>query len=175
MVDLQCCIHFRRPAKWISYTYTHFHSFLDSLFPYKAIIEYWIVFPVTYFIYSGAYGPYPWHFLFSHPILWLKPTLFSFPTWPGQPRTPVTWITASAAALRLVAWPPALPQPQALPPWLPAAWSVEVQKQARRMQSQHAETNSFCTLGMDRPYNESKAFPFTTASKRIKQINLTEL
>ena len=30
IVDLQCCVNFRCTAKWISYTYTSIHSFLDS-------------------------------------------------------------------------------------------------------------------------------------------------
>ena len=30
VVDLQCCVSFRCTAKWISYTYTYIHSFLDS-------------------------------------------------------------------------------------------------------------------------------------------------
>ena len=31
IVDLQCSVNFRCTAKWISYTYTYIHSFLDSL------------------------------------------------------------------------------------------------------------------------------------------------
>ena len=30
IVDLQCCISYCYTAKWISYTYTYIHSFLDS-------------------------------------------------------------------------------------------------------------------------------------------------
>ena len=30
IVDLQCCVNFRCTAKWICYTCTHTHSFLDS-------------------------------------------------------------------------------------------------------------------------------------------------
>ena len=30
IVDSQCCISFQCTAKWISYTYTYIHSFLDS-------------------------------------------------------------------------------------------------------------------------------------------------
>ena len=62
IVDLQCCVSFRCTAKWISYTYTYIHSFLDS-FPIEAITEYWVEFPVLYsrsilvicFIYSSVY------------------------------------------------------------------------------------------------------------------------
>ena len=65
-VDLQCCVSFRCTAKWISYTYTYIHSFLDS-FPIEAITEYWVEFPVlysssllvTYFIYSSMYMSIP--------------------------------------------------------------------------------------------------------------------
>ena len=61
LVDLQCCISFRCTAKWISYTYTYIHSFLDS-FPIQVITEYWEEFPVLYsrsllviyFIYSSV-------------------------------------------------------------------------------------------------------------------------
>ena len=59
---LLCCVSFRCTAKWISYTYTYVHSFLDS-FPSHAISEYWIEFPalcsrsllVIYFIYNSVY------------------------------------------------------------------------------------------------------------------------
>ena len=30
VVDLQCCVSFKCTAKWIIYTYTYIHSFLDS-------------------------------------------------------------------------------------------------------------------------------------------------
>ena len=49
------------------------------------------------------------------------------------------------------------------------------EKQARTMQGQYAKVNSFYTLGMNSPYNESKTFPLTIASKRIKQTNLTDV
>ena len=47
-----CCA-----AKWISYTSTYIHSYLDS-FPMQVITEYWIEFPsrsllVVYFMYSS--------------------------------------------------------------------------------------------------------------------------
>ena len=66
MVELQCCVSFRCTAKWISYTYTYIHSFLDS-FPIYAITEYWVEFPVLYsrcllviyFIYSSGYISIP--------------------------------------------------------------------------------------------------------------------
>ena len=47
IVDLQCCVSFRCTAKWISYTYTYSHSFLDS-FPIQIITETWVEFPVLY-------------------------------------------------------------------------------------------------------------------------------
>ena len=31
IVDLQCCLSFRCTAEWLSYTYTHIHSFLDFI------------------------------------------------------------------------------------------------------------------------------------------------
>ena len=66
IVDLQCCVNFRCTEKWISYTDTHIHSFLDS-FPIQAIAEYWVEFPVLYsmsllviyFIYSGVFMSIP--------------------------------------------------------------------------------------------------------------------
>ena len=66
IVDLQCCISFCYTAKWISYTYTYIHSFLDS-FPIQVITEYWVEFPVlysrsllvVYFIYSSGYMSIP--------------------------------------------------------------------------------------------------------------------
>ena len=66
MVDLQCCVSFCYTAKWISYTYTYIHSFLDS-FPTWAITKFWEEFPVlyfrsllvNYFIYSGVYISIP--------------------------------------------------------------------------------------------------------------------
>ena len=41
MVDLQCCVTFYCTAKWLNYTYTYIHSFLDS-FPIWSLqsIEY---------------------------------------------------------------------------------------------------------------------------------------
>ena len=36
-VDLQCCISFTWTAKWICYIYTHIHSFLKVLFPYRPL------------------------------------------------------------------------------------------------------------------------------------------
>ena len=44
LIDLQSHVIFRCTAKWISYTCTYIHSFLDS-FP---ITEYWVEFPVLY-------------------------------------------------------------------------------------------------------------------------------
>ena len=76
IVDLQCFASFRYTTKWISYTYTYAHSFLDS-FPIKAITEYWIEFPVLYsrnlfviyFIYSSVYMSLPIsQFIPPHPV-----------------------------------------------------------------------------------------------------------
>ena len=39
IVDIKRCIIFKRTAKWISYTYTYIHSFLDSV-SIEAITEY---------------------------------------------------------------------------------------------------------------------------------------
>ena len=66
IVDLQCCVSFRCTAKWVTYTNTYIHSFLDS-FPISVITEYWVEFPVlysrslevTYFIYTSVYMSIP--------------------------------------------------------------------------------------------------------------------
>ena len=47
IVDLQCCVSFSCTAKWISYTYTYIHCFLDA-FPIQVITGYWVELPVLY-------------------------------------------------------------------------------------------------------------------------------
>ena len=79
MVDLPCCISFCCTAKWVSYTYTYIHCFLDSI-PIHVITEYWVEFPVLYsrfllviyFIYSSVYVSIPLSQFIPFPI---------FPPW----------------------------------------------------------------------------------------------
>ena len=62
IVDLQCYVSFRYTAKWINYTYTCIHSFVDS-FPVESLQSIEVEFPVLYsksllvihFIHSTVY------------------------------------------------------------------------------------------------------------------------
>ena len=66
IVALQCCARFCCAAKWISYTYTHIHSFLGFLL-IEVSTEHWVEFPalysrvslVTYFLHSSVYMSIP--------------------------------------------------------------------------------------------------------------------
>ena len=80
IVDLQCCVSFRRTATWISYTYTYVHSFLDS-FPYRPLqsFEFTVLSSrsllINYFIYSSLYMSIPITHLFLKTALWIHQCL----------------------------------------------------------------------------------------------------
>ena len=79
------CVSFRSIEKWITYTYTYNHSFLDSI-PTLVIAEYWVKLLVlysrsllfTYFIYSrwgksGNNDRFYFHGFQNHYRCWLQP------------------------------------------------------------------------------------------------------
>ena len=63
IVDLQCCVSFRCTAKWFKYTYTYIH-FLQILFSYKIITDYWTEFPVL-----NSRSLVPWWLFILHIVI----------------------------------------------------------------------------------------------------------
>ena len=76
IVDLQGCVSSCCTAKWISYTYTYSHSFLDSM-PMYVFTEYWVPSAIqqvliSYPFYSSVYMSIPIPNLSLLPIFYLS-------------------------------------------------------------------------------------------------------